>query len=282
MTSSPPRKELRGIPRLAGRAPLRRNASRSNLPADRWYRHRKHRPRRARRSPRLRGREPSRQGLPTGVGVLRDPRGGRGPSAGGAGCRGTCADRAVRGRLRLAGGAPRAASLRVLRVRGGLPVRTRAAAGRQLPRRRRPGGLQPPRTHRCRLEQHPGGSPSPPTEQPRRRRLHRVRGAVDEQLHRCQRNRGRDRQQPEHPARERSDRGRDPHRTRSRPGRRGRRGAHHGPAHAAGDLRQSPDGMGRPPVGNPILDFWDDLLDDGQLEDRQTTAPRPIASLAGP
>ena len=33
--------------------------------------------------------------------------------------------------------------------------------------------------------------------------------------------------------------------------------------------------------GNPILDFWDDLLDDGQLEDRQTTAPRPIASLAG-
>ncbi len=33
--------------------------------------------------------------------------------------------------------------------------------------------------------------------------------------------------------------------------------------------------------GNPILDFWDDLLDDGRLEDRPTSAVRPIASLAG-
>jgi non-lysosomal glucosylceramidase len=33
--------------------------------------------------------------------------------------------------------------------------------------------------------------------------------------------------------------------------------------------------------GNPILDFWDDLLDDGLLEDRTTSAARPIASLAG-
>ena len=33
--------------------------------------------------------------------------------------------------------------------------------------------------------------------------------------------------------------------------------------------------------GNPILDFWDDLLDDGRLEDRPTSAARPIASLAG-
>ncbi len=32
--------------------------------------------------------------------------------------------------------------------------------------------------------------------------------------------------------------------------------------------------------GNPVLDFWDDLLDDGLLVDRQTTAARPIASLA--
>jgi uncharacterized protein (DUF608 family) len=33
--------------------------------------------------------------------------------------------------------------------------------------------------------------------------------------------------------------------------------------------------------GNPILDFWDDLLDDGRLEDRSTSSARPIASLAG-
>lgn len=33
--------------------------------------------------------------------------------------------------------------------------------------------------------------------------------------------------------------------------------------------------------GNSLLDFWDDLLDDGQLEDRPTTAARPVASIAG-
>ena len=32
--------------------------------------------------------------------------------------------------------------------------------------------------------------------------------------------------------------------------------------------------------GEPILDFWDDLLADGRLEDRMTAATRPIASLA--
>ncbi len=33
--------------------------------------------------------------------------------------------------------------------------------------------------------------------------------------------------------------------------------------------------------GNSLLDFWDDLLDDGQLEDRPSSASRPTASLAG-
>ncbi len=32
--------------------------------------------------------------------------------------------------------------------------------------------------------------------------------------------------------------------------------------------------------GNPILDFWDDLLEDGRLDDRASQALRPIASLA--
>ncbi|MDX6320561.1 MAG: non-lysosomal glucosylceramidase, partial [Propionibacteriaceae bacterium] len=33
--------------------------------------------------------------------------------------------------------------------------------------------------------------------------------------------------------------------------------------------------------GNSLLDFWDDLLDDGRLDDRTSTAARPTASLAG-
>ena len=33
--------------------------------------------------------------------------------------------------------------------------------------------------------------------------------------------------------------------------------------------------------GNSLLDFWDDLLDDGRLDDRATQAARPTASLAG-
>jgi non-lysosomal glucosylceramidase len=33
--------------------------------------------------------------------------------------------------------------------------------------------------------------------------------------------------------------------------------------------------------GNSLLDFWDDLLDDGRLEDRPSAADRPTASLAG-
>jgi uncharacterized protein (DUF608 family) len=32
--------------------------------------------------------------------------------------------------------------------------------------------------------------------------------------------------------------------------------------------------------GNSLLDFWDDFLDDGRLDERSSTAPRPIASLA--
>jgi non-lysosomal glucosylceramidase len=32
--------------------------------------------------------------------------------------------------------------------------------------------------------------------------------------------------------------------------------------------------------GNPILDFWDDLMEDGQLSDRTSEALRPVASLA--
>jgi non-lysosomal glucosylceramidase len=32
--------------------------------------------------------------------------------------------------------------------------------------------------------------------------------------------------------------------------------------------------------GNPILDFWDDLTEDGRLEDRSSAADRPVASLA--
>lgn len=33
--------------------------------------------------------------------------------------------------------------------------------------------------------------------------------------------------------------------------------------------------------GNSLLDFWDDLLDDGRLDPRSSTAARPVASLAG-
>lgn len=33
--------------------------------------------------------------------------------------------------------------------------------------------------------------------------------------------------------------------------------------------------------GNSLLDFWDDLLDDGRLEDRPSAVARPTASLAG-
>lgn len=33
--------------------------------------------------------------------------------------------------------------------------------------------------------------------------------------------------------------------------------------------------------GNSLLDFWDDLLEDGDLEDRESAAVRPTASLAG-
>lgn len=33
--------------------------------------------------------------------------------------------------------------------------------------------------------------------------------------------------------------------------------------------------------GNSLLDFWDDLLDDGQLDERSSSAARPTASLAG-
>ncbi len=33
--------------------------------------------------------------------------------------------------------------------------------------------------------------------------------------------------------------------------------------------------------GNSLLDFWDDLLDDGRLEPRTSAADRPVASLAG-
>ncbi|MET1007096.1 MAG: GH116 family glycosyl-hydrolase [Propionibacteriaceae bacterium] len=33
--------------------------------------------------------------------------------------------------------------------------------------------------------------------------------------------------------------------------------------------------------GNSLLDFWDDLLDDGRLEERQSLSSRPVASLAG-
>lgn len=33
--------------------------------------------------------------------------------------------------------------------------------------------------------------------------------------------------------------------------------------------------------GNSLLDFWDDLLDDGRLDERTSAAPRPVASLAG-
>lgn len=33
--------------------------------------------------------------------------------------------------------------------------------------------------------------------------------------------------------------------------------------------------------GNSLLDFWDDLLDDGRLEERESSAARPVASLAG-
>lgn len=32
--------------------------------------------------------------------------------------------------------------------------------------------------------------------------------------------------------------------------------------------------------GNSLLDFWDDFTDDGYLEERKSTAPRPIASIA--
>ncbi|MVA74541.1 hypothetical protein GC722_00595 [Auraticoccus sp. F435] len=32
--------------------------------------------------------------------------------------------------------------------------------------------------------------------------------------------------------------------------------------------------------GNGLLDFWDDLLEDGHLDDRATASPRPVASLA--
>lgn len=33
--------------------------------------------------------------------------------------------------------------------------------------------------------------------------------------------------------------------------------------------------------GNSLLDFWDDLLEDGRLDERRTTSTRPTASLAG-
>ena len=33
--------------------------------------------------------------------------------------------------------------------------------------------------------------------------------------------------------------------------------------------------------GNSLLDFWDDLLDDGLLDERTSTNPRPVATLAG-
>lgn len=33
--------------------------------------------------------------------------------------------------------------------------------------------------------------------------------------------------------------------------------------------------------GNSLLDFWDDLLDDGRLDERVSEAPRPVGSLAG-
>ena len=86
----------------------------------------------------------------------------------GAGRRGTGADLAVRGRVRFAGGPPRAASVRAASFEVAYPFGQVRLRDDDFPVAVDPGGVQPVRADRCRLEQHPGRSASPPTEQPHR------------------------------------------------------------------------------------------------------------------